>query len=754
MKRVYKIFLISSVLIFSLLFLTSEGYSYYASYPYYGSYPTTSQYLPMYPSAYPYASQYPQVLPGSYPVVPIYPLSVIGTGEYGYKSTCSDVAIDKDYIYSLIKFEPNPLNYQSYTCDLVIFQSSISDDYEYISDIRLFEGGPPTNGYFPHKIIVQDDLAIIGTMGFDEEMVRVYIVDVSDKENPAMLRSLDLPHHFPNDGTYMFNIGGMAVESNVLYLCVSYRYDNKTALYSIDITNPEEMVGNNSVLDLLTIDYQIYDMVSASNHLYLAGTEADTEDQRVLIVNTSNPSNIFLSNTCDLGGIKEGKTNIVLNGATLFAVVQASGETGLDVFRSNEESSSVLKIIDVANPEQPHIVSSSSEVKGRPGTPNWGHELIVKKNNYAYMLVRDGQGSKIHVFNISNLKNPQLVNTEKVTEDVYTTPRNEEDCGMGLYLVDGKLYHHIGEKINIFDISNPLDISLVANIDLFIRMLAGGYDMPVLQEYENPYLTSPPSLYGYGGYRSYPSPYGYAVSPPPSLYGYGGYRSYPSSYGYGIYGGYGSFMPGPVIHIDEVNIEGGLYIGELNLGGNRNPWSNIGAFHDFPSSFINSYTPYRSLDNVSFTLPPPLHEPYEASDDDAWMNYYADKVAEGRVGMKIITKDDNGETITLQVGDKIEIVLPVINDCEWREQGYGYARDSSVISGVYTPPDMDPDIMEITKISDVSFVQRNFYTELKEIPVKTYEAKAQGEYELVLEYFSRSKPDEILDTFGLFIKVE
>jgi len=130
--------------------------------------------------------------------------------------------------------------------------------------------------------------------------------------------------------------------------------------------------------------------------------------------------------------------------------------------------------------------------------------------------------------------------------------------------------------------------------------------------------------------------------------------------------------------------------------------------------------------------------------------------AAARVGMTIITKDDNGETITLQVGEKIEIVLSVINDCEWRDKGF--AENSGVISGVYTPPDMNADVITMTPLmnplGNVIYLQTNTYTEQKEIPVKTYEAKAQGEYELVLEYFCPSNPDEILDTFSLLIKVE
>ena len=188
-------------------------------------------------------------------------------------------------------------------------------------------------------------------------------------------------------------------------------------------------------------------------------------------------------------------------------------------------------------------------------------------------------------FNISNLETPQLVKTEKVTQDVYTVPRYDEDCGMGLYLVDEKLYYHTGEKINIFDISNPLDLSMATSMDLLVRMLAGGYDMPVLEEYHTSYPTSPPSLYGFGGY--------------------GGYDPYPSLYGYGVYGGYGSFMP-PItaptimpestIYIGEVNIEGGLHIGELHLGGTQSSSPYVTA------SFIS---PSRGSAFLDFSTPPP-----------------------------------------------------------------------------------------------------------------------------------------------------
>ncbi|MGA1824157.1 MAG: hypothetical protein ACMUIP_05780 [bacterium] len=170
---------------------------------------------------------------------------------------------------------------------------------------------------------------------------------------------------------------------------------------------------------------------------------------------------------------------------------------------------------------------------------------------------------------------------------------------------------------------------------------------------------------------------------------------------------------------------------------------SYGPAYGHPSGIVEDEVAF--FDKIAFLA---------ANSDPA--TFYAAGAAGLRAGMKTITKDNNGETITLQVGDKIEIVLPVINDREWREKEF--AENSGVINEVYTPVDMNADVITMTPLINPLgieiFLQTNTYREQKEIPVKTYEAKGQEEYELVLECFSRSNPDVVLDTFSILIKVE
>ncbi len=162
--------------------------------------------------------------------------------------------------------------------------------------------------------------------------------------------------------------------------------------------------------------------------------------------------------------------------------------------------------------------------------------------------------------------------------------------------------------------------------------------------------------------------------------------------------------------------------------------------------------------NNGWYVPP--NNGYATYANNGWNTYYANIVAAGRVGLKIITEEDNGTTITLEKGDRIEIVLPVIYDGEWDEKGERLndtpsSWDSGVIKENYTPVDMNPDVMQLIPSNyGNSLLQLNYYREQKEIPVKTYEAVGEGEFELVLEYFRPSNPYIILDTFSIIIKVE
>ena len=74
--------------------------------------------------------------------------------------------------------------------------------------------------------------------------------------------------------------------------------------------------------------------------------------------------------------------------------------------------------------------SSSVDIIGRPGTPHSGNDLTGIKDNHVYILTRDGRGSNIHIFDISDLENPDLVKGVKVSDN------NDEHARIGIHLVD------------------------------------------------------------------------------------------------------------------------------------------------------------------------------------------------------------------------------------------------------------------------------------------------------------------------------
>ena len=183
-------------------------------------------------------------------------------------------------------------------------------------------------------------------------------------------------------------------------------------------------------------------------------------------------------------------------------------------------------------------------------------------------------------------------------------------------------------------------------------------------------------------------------------------------------------------------------------------------------------TPYFGGMSNSFYAPPITNNGWYASQNtgyagpytpqisnNGWNTYFLSIAAAGRTGLITITEEDNGETITLEEGDRIEIVLPVLYDGEWDEKGRRGDEtppswESGVIEENYTPVDMNADETRTIRTGQNSLVEINIYRELTEIPVKRYEAVGEGEFELVLEYFSWSNPDVILNTFSILIKVE
>ncbi|MGA1840408.1 MAG: hypothetical protein ACMUIU_07260 [bacterium] len=463
------------------------------------------------------------------------------------------LAVDGDYIYALFT-EARGRNRSA----LVIFEASGSDDYEYLSHITLYEPGYLIDANpAPMEIIIKDDLAVIG--GDDQGMI--YLVDISEKDDPELINKLILGNRTADDSA-ADRVTGLAIEDDVLFVSVPFFVENDSRIYAVDISNPEDTDEDDDLLDSFTVDdYDVHGMVSSQDYLYVVGRDRGYPDGEneggatILIMDVSDPEHLSLEEIFDdLDDSSLGEPDdlsVEIAGDYLFV-------TCGDFEGSSSESK--LRIIDISDPEDPDLISSSKKMTG---TQIFGNRYISVKDNYAYVLASDtsDKESGIYVYDISDPEDPDLVETRNISDG----------SGYDLHLVDDRLFVHIINQgiIKLIDISDPRDLSIEGTVDL-----AG-----ILEEAEEfddwgytGYVVPP---YLYGGYP----PYGYSYTPPPlytpslpigyntpygtsrvglgnvpNYYGYaqpfyGGNLNYASRFGFNYgqipYGGYPNYGPVP-----------------------------------------------------------------------------------------------------------------------------------------------------------------------------------------------------------------
>jgi hypothetical protein len=410
----------------------------------------------------------------------------------------------------------------------------------------------------PQKIIVQDDLAIIGA--FSRGLV--YMVDISDPEDPDDINILSLADNW--EGT-SGEVTGLAIQDDVLF--VSVEKDDESIICSLDISDPDETDEEDDLLDSYKIrDYETHGMVSIPGYLFISGREYD-EEPSILVIDVSDTEDISLVETFDdLDGEDIGTVSMAVNGDYLFATVDVSGYT-----EDYEDHGYKFKIIDISDPENPNLISSSGKLAGVQFT---GEGCMVIEDNYAYLLAVTGElgswqrrdfESKIYVFDISVPDDPDLVETTK----------ESEFAGRAIYFANDRLCLQTDEKIKIFDMSDPEDLSLDGTVNIFdiledeIDSIEGYSPYTYPYGYSTPTPYYPYSLYssyapgGYGPIRnassgSWGQPY-YGYRPPP----YGSYPNYDSSYGYRqpSFVSYPSFGPGPGVGFGPTRYGGYPYYG-------------------------------------------------------------------------------------------------------------------------------------------------------------------------------------------------
>jgi hypothetical protein len=454
------------------------------------------------------------------------PTTVGYPATYDFPFTHS--ASDGEYIYAA--FQERGIKGRT---AVAIFKSSDSGDCEYLSEITLYDksttddsDSPPA---VPDKLLIRGDLAIIGTAMAGT----VYLVDISDKENPKLLNTLVLGKDLQEDETGNSRVSGLAVENQVLFASVYFSGQSKNIIYALDISDPANTDAEGDLLDSFVLEEEkgdycsIYGMASIPGYLYISGVYKD--DPAVLVMDISDPANLSLVNTLKTENEIRSVT-VSENGGYLFGAVAVTEQYG-----PYEDGSFELTVISINDPENPQIISSSVELTG---SQIFGYENIVVKDNYAYVATTSTSmpsRSKIYVFDVSNPEKPTLVESSK----------NIDGLGLNLYLASGNLCLHTEnlttgttKNMTIFDISDPENLSVIKSIDLgsILGDALDGWGM-----------SNSGSASGYTpvsypvGYISPAYGYGY---PPSYPVGYGGLGVNYPTYGYG-YGGTGILGPDP-----------------------------------------------------------------------------------------------------------------------------------------------------------------------------------------------------------------
>ena len=263
---------------------------------------------------------------------------------------------DGDYIYVLYNNMLRTSSGDTGEAGLAIFEASGSDDYDYVSRIALFDGGGPT-ALIPQAIVIQDDLAVIGTFHGP-----VYFVDISDKDDPDIINTLTLSDQFSNYMTV--DTSTLAIKDDVLFVVLSEGVmgeDAETTIYAYDISDPDD-TDENDDLDSYTIDnFDIHNMVIDSGYLYVAGNE-DEDEPSILVFDISDPENLSLEETfTDLDGDEYSRGDITVKGDYLLATVTLDQDSS-----DYEDHGFKFKIINITDPTSLSLVYSSSKMEGTP----------------------------------------------------------------------------------------------------------------------------------------------------------------------------------------------------------------------------------------------------------------------------------------------------------------------------------------------------------------------------------------------------
>ena len=229
------------------------------------------------------------------------------------------------------------------------------------------------------------------------------IVDLSDPASPAVVSSYDTPNR-------------------AIDICVSGQYAyiaDFNSLQIIDISNPlsPTLAGSHPTFRTIAVDV-------AGDYAYLAG---EYTAPTVKIVNIADPSS------------PESTSAISFSGGA-FSLDYSNGYLAV-LSNVTEPYSNYLRIIDVTDPQNPHI-SGSVRIPGEIEIP----KDVKISGDYAY--IADG-GNGLQIVNISDPANPAVVGAYDSPGAAWGVTVN----GSYAYLAE---QNYGVEMISVYDPTNPL----------------------------------------------------------------------------------------------------------------------------------------------------------------------------------------------------------------------------------------------------------------------------------------------------------
>jgi Tfp pilus assembly protein PilV len=226
----------------------------------------------------------------------------------------------------------------------------------------------------PNNIFVEGNYAYVASSNANQEL---QIVNIANPSSPSLTSTLNNPGNNPARGIFK--------SGDFVYLAIAGNNNNNLVI--VDVTNPNSPIRVSGI----TLNRSPFEVTVEGNYAYLS---SDSPNQKIQVVNVSNPSNLTLASTLNLPGNRIPLT-IANLGSTLFVGYR---ESFITVDISNPNSLTVLGEVDVANNQDINDIA-----------------LNFAENNSLVFLATGASAAELQIIDISDLQNPSVYATYDVT---------------------------------------------------------------------------------------------------------------------------------------------------------------------------------------------------------------------------------------------------------------------------------------------------------------------------------------------------